>query len=55
MSREAGFDIQKRSSDTKKIDEVLYQEALDETDTVPIDSLTEFNKDSITSRGKKVE
>ena len=37
------------------MDEVLYQEALDETGTVRIYSLTEFDKDSITSRGKTVE
>ena len=36
------------------MDEVLYQEALDETGTVPIDSLIEFDKDSITSREKTV-
>ena len=47
MSREASLEIPKRSSDTKKMDEVLYQEALDETGTVPIDSLTEFDKDYI--------
>ena len=34
------------------MDEVLYQEAFDETCTVPIDSLTQFYKDSITSRGE---
>ena len=33
----------------KQMDEVIYQEALDETGTVPIDSLTEFDKDYITS------
>ena len=50
MSREASLEIPKRSSDTKKMDEVLYQEALDETCTVPIDSLTDFNKNYITSK-----
>ena len=35
--------------------EVLYQEALDETGTEPIDSLTEFDKYFITSKEKTVE
>ena len=49
MSREASLEIPKRLSDTKKkMDEFLYQEALDETGTVLIDSLTEFDKGSIT-------
>ena len=34
------------------MDDVLYQEALGETCTVPIDSLTEFDKDYITSKEK---
>ena len=46
---------QKYCPTLKEIDEVLYQEALDETGIVPIDSLTEFYKDSITWRGEKVE
>ena len=37
------------------MDEVLYQEALDETGTVPIDSLTEFDKDPIKSKGETVK
>ena len=37
------------------MDEVLYQEALDETGTVPIDSLTQFDEDYITSKEKTVE
>ena len=41
MSREAVLEIPKRLSDNKTMDEVLYQEALDETGTVPIDSLTQ--------------
>ena len=39
----------------KQMDEVLYQEALDETGTVLINSPTDFDKDSITSRGKKLD
>ena len=39
----------------EQMDEVIYQEALHETSTVPIDSLTESDNDSITLRGKKVE
>ena len=39
----------------KQRDEVLYQEALDEIGTVPIDSRTKFDKDSITSKEKTVE
>ena len=37
------------------MDEVLYQEALVETGTIPIDSLTESDNDLITLRGKTVE
>ena len=37
------------------MDEVLYQEALDETGTVPIDNITESNNDSITLRGNNVD
>ena len=37
------------------MDEVLYQEALDEIGTVPIDSITEFYKDYIISKEKTVE
>ena len=37
------------------MDEVLYQEALDETGTAPKDNLTEFDKDSVTSMEKTVE
>ena len=36
----------------EKMDEVLYQEALNETGTVPIDSLTESENESITLRKK---
>ena len=39
----------------KQMDEVLYQESLDETGTVPLNSLTEFDKDYITSKEKTVE
>ena len=39
----------------EQMDEVLYQEALDETGTVPIDSLTESESESITLRKKRVE
>ena len=38
----------------KQMVEVLYQEALDETGTVSIYSLTEFDKYSITSKEKTV-
>ena len=37
------------------MDEVLYQEALDETGTVSIDSLTESDTDSVTLRENTVE
>ena len=37
------------------MDEVLYQEALDKTGIVSIYSLTQFDKNSITSRGKTLE
>ena len=39
----------------KQMDEVLYQEALDETGTLLIDFLAEFDKDYITSKEKTVE
>ena len=39
----------------KQMDEVLYQKSLDETVTVPIDSLTEVDKDYITSKEKTLE
>ena len=39
----------------EQMDKVIYQEALHETSTVPIDSLTESDTDSITSREKTVE
>ena len=44
---------QKDCPTLEEMDEVLYEEALDETGTVPIDSLTESDKDSITLREKK--
>ena len=44
---------QKDCPTLKQMDEVLYQEALDETGTLPIDSLTEFYKDYITSNEKQ--
>ena len=49
------LEIPKDHSTLEQMDEVIYQEALDETGTVPIDSLIEFDKDSITSRGGMVE
>ena len=36
----------------EQMGEVIYQEALDETDTVPIGSLTESDNDSVTLREK---
>ena len=55
MSREARLAVPKRSSDTRKMDEVLYQEALDETGTVLIGSLTESDNGSVTLRENTVE
>ena len=46
---------QKYCPTLKQIYEVIYQEALDETGTVLIDSLTEFDKDYIISKEKTVE
>ena len=47
MSRESGLEVPKRSSNTRKMYEVIYQEALDETGTVPIVSLTESDNGSV--------
>ena len=46
---------QKYRPTLEQMDEVLHQEALDETGTVPIDSLTESDNDSITLREKTVK
>ena len=39
----------------EQMDEVLYKEALDETGTVPIDSITESYNYSITLRGETLD
>ena len=44
---------QKDCPTLEKMDEVLYQEALDETGTVPIDCLSESENESITLREKQ--